>query len=79
MQRWNLIHLARRDKFRFGGKMHETTFGLNWYLCNNWKVQFQYLNTHRDDVDGAGKVSGFKAIQKDGNVDGFGIRSVLEF
>ena len=25
MQRWNLIHLARRDKFRFGGKMHETT------------------------------------------------------
>ena len=24
-QNWNLIHLARRDKFRFGGKMHETT------------------------------------------------------
>jgi len=24
-RRWNLIHLARRTKFRFGGKMHETT------------------------------------------------------
>jgi len=24
-QNWNLIHLARREKFRFGGKMHETT------------------------------------------------------
>lgn len=24
LQKWNLIHLARRGKFRFGGKMHET-------------------------------------------------------
>ncbi len=24
-QTWNQIHLARRTKFRFGGKMHETT------------------------------------------------------
>jgi glycosyltransferase involved in cell wall biosynthesis len=24
-QKWNQIHLARREKFRFGGKMHETT------------------------------------------------------
>ena len=24
-QNWNLVHLARREKFRFGGKMHETT------------------------------------------------------
>jgi len=23
-QKWNLVHLARREKFRFGGKMHET-------------------------------------------------------
>jgi (heptosyl)LPS beta-1,4-glucosyltransferase len=23
-QHWNLVHLARREKFRFGGKMHET-------------------------------------------------------
>ena len=23
-QNWNLIHLARKDKFKFGGKMHET-------------------------------------------------------
>lgn len=23
-QRWNLIHLARREVFKFGGKMHET-------------------------------------------------------
>jgi glycosyltransferase involved in cell wall biosynthesis len=23
-QKWNLVHLARRQKFRFGGKMHET-------------------------------------------------------
>ena len=23
-QNWNLIHLARREKFRFGGKIHET-------------------------------------------------------
>jgi glycosyltransferase involved in cell wall biosynthesis len=23
-QDWNLVHLARRDKFRFGGKVHET-------------------------------------------------------
>lgn len=24
-QNWNQVHLARRNKFRFGGKMHETT------------------------------------------------------
>jgi len=24
-RKWNMIHLARRRKFRFGGKMHETT------------------------------------------------------
>ena len=23
-QKWNLVHLARRDKFQFGGKIHET-------------------------------------------------------
>lgn len=23
-QKWNLVHLARRNKFKFGGKMHET-------------------------------------------------------
>jgi glycosyltransferase involved in cell wall biosynthesis len=24
LQTWNLVHLARREKFRFGGRMHET-------------------------------------------------------
>jgi len=43
-QNWNLVHLARRDKFRFGGKMHESCHldasadrvgqlrGLMWHL-----------------------------------------------
>jgi phosphate-selective porin OprO and OprP len=56
-----------------GGVMGGTTIGLNWYLSSNLKVQFEYLTNNRyDKTSGAnGTVPGF--------VDGFGIRTQMQF
>ncbi|MCE9561567.1 MAG: hypothetical protein K8U57_05890, partial [Planctomycetes bacterium] len=46
-----------------GGLLSQHTFGLNWYLNDNTKIQFQYSNIQRNVVSPA--VSG--------NVNGFGM------
>lgn len=61
-----------------GGKLSQWTVGLNWYLCPNMKMQFQYLNTHRFDV-GSSPASNFGDPQFSGDAQGFGIRTVLDF
>jgi len=61
-----------------GGKLSELTLGLNWYLTYNFKLQFQYLNAHRYDV-GVNANGGFTVPQRSGDLQGFGIRTVLEF
>ena len=74
--RYSYIDL--NDEFVAGGRAHEVTLGLNWYLCNNWKLQFQYINAHRTDLDGKNTISGVPG-GVDGTIQGFGIRSALEF
>jgi glycosyltransferase involved in cell wall biosynthesis len=47
-QKWNLVHLARRDKFRFGGKMHETCLVDAPHECIG---QLQHRIWHLNDTD----------------------------
>jgi len=44
-----------------GGQLIQHEFGVNWYLNDNTKVQFMYLNARRNVIDPAvsGTVSGF--------------------
>jgi len=53
-----------------GGQSDAYEFGLNWYLNNNFKIQFEYLHQNRYDLP-AGQNSGW--------VDGFGIRTQFFF
>ena len=48
-----------------GGKMDGLSFGLNWYLNTNLKVQFEYVYNHRYELP-PGVISGFTS--------GFGTR-----
>ena len=62
-----------------GGVLGCTSVGLNWYLCNNVKVQFEYNTSERWDkgvnplasTGGGGNQSGF--------VDGFGTRVQFQY
>jgi phosphate-selective porin len=53
-----------------------TSVGLNWYLNPNLKVQFEYLNTNRWDMN-----PGTRAAPGNlpGAVDSFGIRTQIFF
>jgi phosphate-selective porin OprO/OprP len=61
-----------------GGVEQGVTIGLNWYLTNNLKVQFEYLTNQRWDKDGPGFVSG-GAGNISGTVQGFGTRMQIQF
>lgn len=52
-----------------GGQLHDVTFGLNWFLNPNMKVQWNYNWTRRD---AAGATS-------DGDVHGLGMRMAMDF
>lgn len=67
--RWNSC-VDLNDGPVSGGKLSSYTIGLNWYLCPNAKLQFQYLKAHRHET---------AAPLVPGDVQGFGIRTVLEF
>jgi len=57
-----------------GGVMGNFSVGLNWYLNNNLKIQFQYLNTNRwglSPTSPAGSI--------EGAVNSLGIRTQLTF
>jgi phosphate-selective porin OprO/OprP len=57
-----------------GGIMGNLCFGLNWYINNNLKIQFQYCNTNRWGLT-ATSPAGFQ----EGDVNSFGIRTQLTF
>ena len=48
-----------------GGILHNQTYGVNWFLNPNMKIQFNYMNTYRDVSqttafrDGSGWIHGF--------------------
>jgi phosphate-selective porin OprO/OprP len=56
------------DKAIQGGTVYDWTFGLNWYLNPNMKVQFNYVLEHRDQP---GTAVGW--------INGFGVRAAYDF
>ncbi len=56
-------YLDLNDNGVDGGQLSQHTVGLNWYFNDNFKVQFNYLNIHRNVA----------APANSGTVHGFGI------
>ncbi len=52
-----------------GGRVHDLTLGLNWFLNPNMKVQWNYFLAHRDAAGDAG----------DGFINGFATRLAIDF
>jgi phosphate-selective porin OprO/OprP len=52
-----------------GGRVHDMTLGLNWFLNPNMKLQWNYFLAHRNVADPAG----------DGFVHGFAVRTAFDF
>jgi phosphate-selective porin OprO/OprP len=59
-----------------GGELGSTTFGINWYLNNNFKIQFEYLNTMRWNM---GDPNTGAVGNNPGTLDSFGIRTQILF
>jgi phosphate-selective porin OprO/OprP len=70
--RWS--HLSLDDGLVQGGQLDGLELGLNWYLNNNMKVQFEYLHNNRYHKSATTPNGGIS-----GNLDGFGIRTQLSF
>jgi phosphate-selective porin OprO/OprP len=68
--RWSHLDLNGGDGAIHGGIMDGLTLGLNWYLNNNFKIQFEYVNDERFHV-APGAFPGF--------VEGFGVRAQVAF
>lgn len=67
--RYNYLDL--NDEGLNGGILHNGTFGLNWFLNPNMKLQFNYMMTYRD-APLAGGVG-------DGMIHGWGMRLAHDF
>jgi phosphate-selective porin OprO/OprP len=52
-----------------GGRVHDMTLGLNWFLNPNMKFQLNYFLAHRDVANPAG----------DGFINGLGVRTAIDF
>ena len=66
---YRFSYLDLDDRGINGGQLYQHTFGLNWYLNDNAKVQFQYSNINRDVNKPANS----------GTVHGFGLMAQLYF
>jgi phosphate-selective porin OprO/OprP len=66
--RWN--HLNLNSGRINGGESDALEIGLNWYLSNNLKIQFEYLHQDRYDM---------KKGVNPGDLDGLGIRTQFFF
>ncbi|MFO0902167.1 MAG: porin [Pirellulales bacterium] len=67
--RYNYLDL--NDEGLNGGILHNGTFGVNWFLNPNMKVQFNYMATYRD--------APLPGNTGDGWVNGWGIRVAHDF
>ncbi|MFO0799840.1 MAG: porin [Gemmataceae bacterium] len=52
-----------------GGRVHDMTLGVNWFLNPNMKVQCNYFLAHRDVANPAG----------DGFINGLAVRTAIDF
>jgi phosphate-selective porin OprO/OprP len=79
--RYSYVNL--NDGLVQGGVMGGVTLGLNWYLNENLKIQFNYVHNNRYDRLGGNPISGGVGTATPGNlsetVDGFGIRTQFFF
>lgn len=57
------------DKGINGGRIHDMTLGVNWFLNPNMKVQWNYFLAHRNVANPGG----------DGFIQGFGVRTAIDF
>lgn len=65
--RYNYLDL--NDQGINGGRLNDVTFGLNWFLNPNMKLQWNYSLTERDS----------SVPQHDGLIQGFGMRLAHDF
>ncbi len=68
-------HADLNDNGVFGGTLNSYTFGVNWFLNPNMKVQANYALTERDRA--ASQTQG--ATAADGLIHGFGLRVAHDF
>lgn len=73
---WGAWQLAARysyldliDKGINGGRVHDMTLGLNWFMNPNMKVQWNYFLAHRNVANPGG----------DGFIQGFAVRTAIDF
>jgi phosphate-selective porin OprO/OprP len=64
--------LDLQDRGIDGGRLDAITFGLNWFLNPNLKVQWNYDWTHREFVNNLGAAG-------NGDIHGFGARVAFDF
>lgn len=62
-------YLDLNDKGVNGGRIHDMTLGLNWFMNPNMKAQFNYFLAHRNVADPDG----------DGFLQGFAVRLAIDF
>ena len=62
-----------------GGVLGSTTLGLNWYLSNNMKIQFDYVNSARWDKGISPSASTGGGGNQSGYVEGFGTRVQFQY
>ncbi|MFM7845783.1 MAG: porin [Planctomycetota bacterium] len=67
-------YLDLNDKGLNGGILHNGTFGLNWFLNANSKLQFNYIATYRDAPGTTANPS-----LGDGWINGWGVRFAHDF
>jgi phosphate-selective porin OprO and OprP len=62
-----------------GGVLGGTSLGLNWYLCNNVKCQFEYITSQRWDKGTSPSASTGPGGNVPGFVEGFGTRVQFQY
>jgi phosphate-selective porin OprO/OprP len=62
-------YLDLNSKGITGGEIHDMTLGLNWFLNPNMKLQWNYFLAHRNALGTAA----------DGYIQGFGMRTAIDF
>ena len=52
----------------YGGKKTDYVIGLNWYIENNLKAQFNYVHTQADYKESYTDINGVEMYEQDGNI-----------
>ncbi len=72
-------YLDLNDQGINGGILHNFTYGLNWFLNPNMKVQFNYFATYRDVAGVPGSIGANPINDGSGWIHGWGTRFAHDF